>query len=77
MTKAEITAIADTIKGLMTSLRYATPQDRAEIYAGINLRLTYNPGPRTVGTRADIGQTCTKGSCPRGECTQKPMRAHR
>src|SRR6185437_8732881 len=35
--------------------------------ARASLHLTFNPGPRTVITRAEIGQTCTKGSCPRGD----------
>jgi len=67
MSKEEITAIVNAITELMTALRYATPADKAEIYAGLRLRLTYNPGPRTVTACADIGQTCTKGSCPRGD----------
>jgi hypothetical protein len=44
---------------------------------GLNLQLTYNPRERTVAVRAEVGQTCTKGSCPRSECTEKPMRADR
>jgi hypothetical protein len=48
------------------ALRYATTEDKAEIYAGLNVQLTYNPGKRIVAVRAGIGQACTKGSCPRG-----------
>ncbi|HEY5985991.1 MAG TPA: hypothetical protein VIV12_06330 [Streptosporangiaceae bacterium] len=55
MSKQEITAIVNAITDLMTALRYATPADKAEIYAGLNLRLTYNPGPRTVTARAEVG----------------------
>jgi uncharacterized protein involved in exopolysaccharide biosynthesis len=69
MSKEEITAVVSSITGLMTALRHATTADKAEIYAGLNLYLTYNPGPRTVTTRAEVGQICTEGSCPRGECT--------
>lgn len=33
------------------------------------LRLTYDPGPRTVTAQARLGDACTKGSCPRGTQT--------
>jgi hypothetical protein len=59
---------------LLRILRTADPTDKAELYAQLGLRLTFNPGPKTVTVRLETGQSCTKGSCPRGECTQKPMR---
>jgi hypothetical protein len=71
MTKEEITATVNTIAGLMSALSSATAADKAEIYAGLGLRLTYNPGLRTVITRAEISQTCTKGSCPRGDLNSR------
>jgi len=73
MTKEQIAATVTAISDLMQALRYATTEDKAEIYAGLNLQLTYNPGERTVAVRAEVGQTYTKGSCPRGDCTQIPM----
>jgi hypothetical protein len=60
----------------MGALRYATTEDKAEIYAGPNLQLSYNPGDRTVNVRAGIGQTCTKGLlllCPRSELQLRYM----
>jgi site-specific DNA recombinase len=72
MSMEDITAIVNAITDLMTALRYATPADKAEIYAGLNLRLTYNPGPRTVTARAEVAQTCTKGSCPRPDRPHSP-----
>ena len=60
----------------MTALRYATTADKAEIYAGLNQHLTYNPGLRTVNTRVEIGQTCTKGSCPRGDLNPHALLGH-
>ena len=59
----------------MQALRYAATEDKAEIYAGLNLQLTYNPGERTVAVRAEVGQTCTKGWCPRGDTTLTYMPA--
>jgi hypothetical protein len=67
MTKEQIAATISAISDLMQALRYASTEDKAEIYAGLNLQLTYNPGERTVNVSAGIGQTCTKRSCPRGD----------
>jgi hypothetical protein len=67
MTKEQIAATVSAISDLMQALRFATAEDKAEIYAGLNLQLTYNPDERTVAVRAGVGQTCTKGSCPRGD----------
>jgi hypothetical protein len=44
----------------MRALRYATTEHKAEIYAGLNLQLTYNPGERTVNVRAGIGRAPTR-----------------
>jgi hypothetical protein len=67
MTKKQITATVNAISDLMQALRNAATEDKAEIYAGLNLQLIYDPGQRTVAVRAEVGQTCTKGSCPRGD----------
>ena len=67
MTKEQIAATIDAINDLMRALRNAATEDKAEFYAGLNLQLTYHPEERIVTTRAEVGQTCTKGSCPRGD----------
>jgi site-specific DNA recombinase len=73
MTREQIAATVNAITDLMTALRHAAPADKAAIYAGLNLRLTYSPNhPKTVTARAEIGQTCTKGSCPRGDRPHTP-----
>ena len=73
MTKEQIAATVNAIRDLMQAFRYATTEDKAEIYAGLNLQLTYNPGGRMANVRAEIGQTCTKGPCPRTEAYQLRM----
>jgi hypothetical protein len=75
MTKEQITATVTIIRDLMRALRTAATEDKAEIYAGLNLQLTYHPEEKTVSTQADVRQICTKGSCPRAIYTKKPMRA--
>jgi site-specific DNA recombinase len=67
MSKEEITTIVNAVTSLITVLRDADPQDKAEIYSQLGLRLTYHPSPRTVSARAEPGRPCTKGSCPRGD----------
>ena len=62
MTTEQIAATVTAVRDLMQALRYAATEDKAEIYAGLNLQLTYHPGERTVSARAEVGQTCTKGS---------------
>jgi site-specific DNA recombinase len=76
MTKEQIAATISAISDLMQALRYASTEDKAEIYAGLNLQLTYNPGERTVNVSAGIGQTCTKGSCPRGDLNPHALYGH-
>jgi site-specific DNA recombinase len=76
MTKEEIAATVKAIRDLMQALRYATTEDKTEIYAGLNLHLTYNPGQRMVAVQAKVGQTCTKGSCPRGDLNPHALNGH-
>jgi hypothetical protein len=37
---------------LLTVVRAASPADKAQIYTGLGLRLTYQPGERLVRTEA-------------------------
>src|SRR5437899_3153177 len=62
MTKQQITAAIATITDLMQALRHAATEDKAAIYAGLNVQLTYHPGERIVAVQAGISRTCTKGS---------------
>jgi hypothetical protein len=54
MTKDQIAATVNAISDLMQALRNATTEDKAEIYAGLNLQLIYNPGERTVTVQAEV-----------------------
>jgi hypothetical protein len=67
MTEKEIGAMVTAITDVVTVLRAADPADKAALYAQLGLRLTFNPGPKTVIARLETGQSCTKGSCPRGD----------
>jgi len=74
MSREDITSMINVITDTMTVLRHADPADKAELYARLGLRLTYDPGasPRTVNARAELGRSCTKGSCPRSESSHFP-----
>jgi site-specific DNA recombinase len=76
MSKEEIAAAVNAITDLMTVLHNADPADKADVYAHLGLRLTYNPGPKTVIARAEPGRTCTKGSCPRGDLNPHALLGH-
>jgi site-specific DNA recombinase len=76
MRKGEINAIAIAITDLMSVLRAADPADKSEVHTQLGLRLTYHPGPRTVSARAELGRSCTKGSCPRGDLNPHALYGH-
>ena len=48
MTEAEIRAIVDKLADIAGVLRDAEPDDKAEIFRQLGLKLTYNPGRRLV-----------------------------
>jgi hypothetical protein len=48
MTREQITAIVEHVASLAAVIRDADPADKADIYRGLNLALTYQPGKRTV-----------------------------
>jgi site-specific DNA recombinase len=61
MTAEEITAMIDAISDIITVLGAADPADKAELYAQLGLRLTCNPGQKTVTARAEVGRIVRKG----------------
>ena len=72
MSREEVTAIT----GVITILRTADPADKGQLYAQPGLHLTFKPGPRTVIARAELGRSCTKGSCPRGDLNPHALLGH-
>jgi site-specific DNA recombinase len=68
MTEDQIGKIVEGLGGLLGLLRDADPRDRAEVYARIGLRLTYQPGTKTViaeVTAPAINRV--DDMCPRGD----------
>jgi hypothetical protein len=77
MTKDQIAATVNAITGLMTALRYATAADKAEIYAGLGLHLTYHPGPRTVTARAESRSGMYERVVSEGDLNRSPISPRR
>jgi site-specific DNA recombinase len=54
MSRDEIRGIVESLTSLRTVLRDAAPQDKAEIYRHLDLRLTYQPAKQTVQAEASL-----------------------
>jgi site-specific DNA recombinase len=69
MSRAEISALVEQLASLAAVVRSADPADKAEIYRGLNLTLTYQPAAQIVRAEARLA-TDSHGVmvwCPRGE----------
>jgi hypothetical protein len=55
MTKEDIKAIVDRFASLAAVIRDADPADKAEIYRGLGLVLTYQPNAQLVRAEAHLG----------------------
>ncbi|MEU7871279.1 recombinase family protein [Dactylosporangium sp. NPDC049140] len=67
MTTEEINAVVASLGNLLTVLRDADPADKAEIYRGLGLQLTYQPGANNVIAEAKPTAIMYEGSCRRGD----------
>jgi site-specific DNA recombinase len=56
LSKADIKAIADKLADIALVLRDADPDDKAEVFRQLGLRLTYHPGRRLVEAQLEIPQ---------------------
>lgn len=73
MTEDQIGKIVDGLGGLLGLLHEADPRDRAEVYARIGLRLTYQPGTETM--IAEVTSPAIDGVddvCPRPDTKKWP-----
>ena len=57
MTRDQIASIVTALGDILAVLADADPADKAEIYTQLGLRLTYQPGQRTVRAEAHLDQT--------------------
>ena len=50
----EIASVVNALSDALVVLRNADPADKAQIYAGLGLRLIYQPGERLVRTEVHV-----------------------
>jgi hypothetical protein len=67
MSGDDIAAIVAALADLAQVVCEADPADKADIYAQLNLTLTYQPGQRLVEATVKPGLNMRKGSCPRAD----------
>lgn len=56
LTRDQIAALVQSLAGLPALLRDAEPADKADLYAGIGLRLTYQPQQQMVFAEVRLGE---------------------
>ena len=54
MSRDEIASLVRALADLLTVARTASPADKAQIYTGLGLRLTYRPSQRLVRTEVHL-----------------------
>jgi site-specific DNA recombinase len=57
-------------------LRDADPADKAEIYSGVGLKLTYQPARNAVIAAAQPSAIMYEGLCPRGDLNPHALYGH-
>jgi hypothetical protein len=73
MTADEIESIVAALGSIIEVLRDADPADKAKIYAGVGLHLTYEPGKNKVIAEATPPAIMYEGSCPRPDLNPNYM----
>lgn len=74
MTRAEIEALVNQLGNIHTVLSAADPDDKAEIYRWLNLRLTYQPEDRLIRVDTTLHPGVWDfGECPRGDLNPHPL----
>ena len=78
MTRDQLGALVSGLGDLLGVLATAAPEDKAEVYRKLGLRLTYDPARRVVIVESRLGpsgQPLTRGPRPRGGPTASTIEA--
>ena len=70
MSEAGIKSIVDRLADIVAVLRDANPQDKAEVFRQLGLRLTYHPGRKDLRNTSRTRGVWVFRWCPRGVCTK-------
>lgn len=74
MSQQDIRSLVEALGTIHTALAHAEPDDKAEVYHHLGLRLTYEPGTRLVRAEAHLNpHGWGYGSCPRGDSKTIPL----
>ena len=75
MSRDEIASVVNALSDALVVLRSADPADKAQIYAGLGLRLIYQPGERLVRTEVHVSpaqhwqfESVRGGITPKSQC---------
>ncbi|MGH3519349.1 MAG: recombinase family protein [Haloechinothrix sp.] len=67
MSAQEIEGLVEALGNIRTVIADAEPADKAEVYGHLGLKLTYNPGKRTMGAEIALdARSWGYGRCPEG-----------
>lgn len=71
MSRDQITQVIAAITDLAAMINNADPRDKAKIYTGLGIRLTYHPGQQAVFAEAQpaTAPVCALSMCRRGDST--------
>jgi len=61
MSKQQITSLVAQLGDIMATLKCADPADKAEVYAELGLRLTFDPERRVLVAETQPADPCRKG----------------
>ena len=75
MTAGEIAAHIAEIGDIPAALAGAEPADKAQLYRELGLAMIYDPGASIVHVNVRPFPDMYVRTCPRSECTKKPMRS--
>ncbi len=77
MTGEEIARMVPALGSLVMVLADANPPDKAEVYRQLGLTLIYHPDGKRVQAEVTPDAGMYVRTCPRSECTKKPIRFDR
>jgi len=72
LTPDQVRALVAGVHDAVAVLAHADPADKAAIYAGLGLRLTYHPDRRVVAVEADVGRVDQGASPTKSRCRRVP-----
>jgi hypothetical protein len=67
MSRDQLASLITALRDILTLLGEASAEDKAAVYAGLGLQLTYDPARRVVTAEAHLAESVGESSCRRGD----------